>query len=82
MKLVQFGIKSQDKAGLSARIELIKPAWEEPGKQREISTSSSSALADLDNYRGLMSLGPILFLRLGSFKRSKPTTSSTAGIKS
>ena len=35
MKLVQFGIKSQDKAGLSARIELITPAWEEPGKQRD-----------------------------------------------
>ena len=36
MKLVKFGIKRQDKAGLSARIELIKPAWEEPGKQRDI----------------------------------------------
>ena len=68
MKLVQFGIKSQDKAGLSARIELIKPAWEEPGKQREISTSSSSALADLDNYRGLMSLGPYSFFEAGKLQ--------------
>ena len=25
----------QDRAGLSARIELIRPAWEEPGKLEE-----------------------------------------------